>query len=82
MLPQQNQQKQQKLGKLKRTLRELCPDCEEINLQLRSDEINILVKGEERFENKDYKYCPKCGYKDYNIKGRKKNHRIVLEDDE
>lgn len=75
-------QNQQNLGKLKRTLNEICPECEETKLQLKTKQISILVKGEERFENQDYHFCPKCGYENYNIKGKKKNHRVVLEDDD
>lgn len=58
------------VGKLKRTLKETCPNCLTVRLQLR------------RIDSGDISFCPSCGYIDKNDvrggnRGHKKRERIT-----
>ncbi len=55
------------LGRLIKTLKEMCPECGEQHLQLRSRELDSNIEQE-------YNYCPLCNYErklPYKDKGRK-----------
>ena len=51
---------QNDLGRLIRTLKDRCSNCSH-PLQLRGRQVPVLVRGEQMFEEEEYKVCSFCG---------------------
>lgn len=66
------------LGKLKRILKERCSECGS-HLQLRSREIESMIRGEEITTWEDYVVCPDCGCEE-EVKEKRNRRRPKGED--
>lgn len=80
--PQNIEEEDNNLGRLKRTTKDLCPECNEKNLQIRVRKLECIEEGEEYLKDVDYFYCPGCQYEGIIEPKRKRKKMNMREEDD